>query len=169
MGSSQLSPRLTDKVQWARFAKTAPNFAIDKRRRGAKGRGIRYEKAVQKYLQSLFGGWYITSPWLMYCLDDQKRRWCQPDGLIVRPDKGRIIVQETKLQHCSAAYFQLEDLYYPVLRTLFPETDWDIRMLEICKWYDPEIPFPGNHHLRPHPYQVQANEIGVLIWNPRRT
>lgn len=159
--------RLKAEVEWAAFAKHPPQFAVQRRRRGVKGQGIRYEKAVQKYLAHEFSGWYVRSPWLCYAFADGRRHWCQPDGLIVRPDKGVLYVQETKLQHTHKAYFQLQELYYPVLRHLFPHDLWTIRLLEICRWYDPTVPFPGPHRLRPHPYKVMGGEIGVLIWNPR--
>lgn len=159
------SKRLTRMVEWASFAKYPPSFAKDVHRRGARGRGVQYEKKVRAWLSRKYEGWYIPSPWLLYRLhNDSRLHWCQPDGLVIRPDLGIIWVHETKLRHTAEAWFQLMDLYLPILERIFPPKLWSIRLVEVVRWFDPSVPFPGKYSLHPEFEDVKLNEVGVKIW-----
>lgn len=139
--------------------------AIRKRRyTGRRLQGIRYEKRVHEYLYSLYGEQYISNPWIKFFAGGSWR-WCQPDGLIFFPEAGRITIVEVKYQHTSDAWWQVRQLYQPVLASMFPEKLWHFDACEVVKWYDPATLFPERI--------VLAQEVGmkhpafkVHIWRP---
>lgn len=110
-------------------------------------RGVIYERKVQAHLLERFAHLYHPSPWFTFWDSGgtpgrESRRWCQPDGLLLDPWLGTIIICEIKYQHTSDAWWQLRRLYLPVVRAAFPATLWSISCLEIVKWYDPATLFP---------------------------
>jgi len=108
---------------------------------GRRLQGIRYEHAVHEYLGFRYGNFYLPSPWLKFFAEG-KWRWCQPDGLLFRPDAGRIIIVECKYQHTADAWWQVRHLYQPVLEHMLPRTLWTYEVCEVVKWYDPAVVFP---------------------------
>lgn len=93
-------------------------------------------------------------------------RWCQPDGLYIDLRAGIVTIVEIKLKHTDAAWFQLHELYAPVVGRCFGTALWNLRFCEIVRWYDPSIPFPGRHYLRPRIEETRPGETGVVIWSP---
>ena len=159
----------SEHIEWAYLVKEIPPHAKKRVvRRGNRAKGVTYEKKVQKHLKSLEPVNYLPSPWIRYKRKDGSLRWCQPDGLLFNTLQGIITIIEVKLSHTSNTYDQVWNLYAPVLEIIFPPDLWQIRGLEVVKWYDPHAYFPGRHHLRENIHSVQRNETGVFIWNPRR-
>lgn len=117
---------------------TAPSFTKT-RRSSAQKQGIRYEKAVQAYLSDLYGLDYLPSPWIKF---GPGQRYCQPDGLLFQPEAGRITIVEVKYQHTPLAWWQLLQLYAPVVAKLFPKQLWKLDVCEVVKWYDAGAVFP---------------------------
>lgn len=103
----------------------------------AKASGIRYEGQVAEYIRSLRPEARI-SPTVRFTDACGSERICIPDAVIEVP-RG-VVVVEVKLQHMPEAWWQLEQLYRPVLRLLYPKQH--IFSLEICRSYDPAMPFP---------------------------
>lgn len=156
--------RLVGKVDWAHFC-PKPDFIKPHRHTGARAQGVRYEKKVHEYLLGRFPYAYLPAPWLnFYTLGSP--RWCQPDGMLIRPIEGRITVVEVKYQHTSDAWWQLVHIYRPVLEAIFPPGEWEYNYLEVVKWYDPSVLFPCTHRLTPDPLDLKQNEFGVHIWTP---
>lgn len=91
-------------------------------------------------------------------------RWCQPDGLLIDPWEGKIILVEVKYQHTPDAWWQLRRLYGPVVEYLFP--NYSIQAVEICKWFDPATLFPEQVAMLPDPCLAAEDRIGVHIWKP---
>ena len=119
--------------------------ALRKRRyTGRRLEGVRYEKKVQEHLLAFYGERYLPSPWLRFfpAGDGARWRWCQPDGLLFDFERGRITIVEVKYQHTSDAWWQVKQLYLPVLQAMFPEKLWSFDFCEVVKWYDPAAPFP---------------------------
>ena len=79
----------------------------------------------------------VKSPWLQY-IDSEGTHFCQPDLLLT--NKNLILLCEIKLTHTSAAFFQMEKLYRPVLQRIFPQHK--ILSVEITRSFDPSIRFP---------------------------
>lgn len=160
----------SDEVQWAYFSKEIPPHAKRNiRRRGARAKGVAYERKFQRHFQSSHPVQYLPSPWIRYKLVSGALKWCQPDGLFFNVQAGIITIVEVKLSHTPDAYDQLWNLYHPVLEKIFSPRLWSIRGLEVVRWYDPYVGFPGKHRLRKSIEDVKYDETGVLIWNPRRT
>lgn len=102
----------------------------------AQKNGLRYESYVQKLLQQKFSN-YHAGPYIHF-LDRGIARTCQPDGVLCFDHS--IFVFEIKYQHVPEAWWQLEKLYAPLLRLLFPSHP--IALIEVCRSYDPATPFP---------------------------
>jgi hypothetical protein len=115
-----------------------PAFALKqraRRREGAKLRGIRYERKVDAYMSAVEPGW-MSGSWFIYRDAEGRARWAQPDGIIFDPWAGVATVVEVKLKHCSEAQEKLRAVYQPLVRKLMP--GWQVPVLEICRWYDPD-------------------------------
>jgi hypothetical protein len=158
-------------VTKAAFARSAPSFAQnDPRPRGLRRKGVLFEREVQKVLCAAGQGLYFPSPWIIYRTAAEPARdcWCQPDGLLFRPIRGQIYIIECKLSHTAEAWWQLREVYEPVLSAMFPKNLWDLRFVEVVRWYNPDVWFPGRHYLRKRITQVERGETGVVIWSKRR-
>lgn len=104
--------------------------------------GLRYEAHVQEALLGRFPA-YQAGP-VVRCLDDSVCRVLKPDGLFVVRQNLRLLpshvfIFEIKHQHVPEAWWQLEKLYKRVLEKLFL---CPISLVEICRSYDPSMPFP---------------------------
>lgn len=128
-------------VHKAYISRTPPPFIRQRKYTGRRAQGIRYEKKVHRHLAELFPDSYLASPWIHF-LADGKWRWCQPDGLVIDLDNGRIICVEVKYSHTAEAWWQVERLYLPVLRHCFDPAIWAFERCEVVRWYDPAISFP---------------------------
>lgn len=152
---------------WAEFCDAPPFLRDGKRRRGRRAEGIRYEQKAQRHLHSILDEGYSSSPWMRFREADAPRpRYCQPDGLLFDIEGGKITIFEIKLQHTIDAWWQLEHLYLPVVRFLFPSSLWDIATIEFVKWYDPATSFPVRPRLREDLRAARPEEFAVHIWKP---
>lgn len=159
-------------VQRAVKLEAQPPFIKRGRATGRFAVGIRYEREVQEYLSLLALGRadlvYLNGPWLEFSCAGEKRRWCQPDAVILNTALGLGIVQEVKYQHTPDAWRQLTQLYVPVLKVVYPQIKaWG--MVEIVNWHDPQITFPEPYEFTPDPFTVRnASRVAVHIYNPKR-
>lgn len=133
--------------------------------RGKKRAGLLYEKAVLEALEERFGPLFSPKPWLAFRRPIGEWHWCQPDGLLFDPQAGLLTIVEVKYTHTPRAYFQLWEMYKPVLERLFPVTLWRYRLIEICKKYT-VIPFPGPFRIMTELNDEIGNETGVYVWTP---
>lgn len=145
-----------------------PAFAQNQRRRkGAKGVGIRYEEKVQSFFAEKFGALYIPSPWFAYQTLWQPRwNYAQPDGLLLDFRSGIILIIEIKYSHCAEAYFQLVDKYLPLMRAFFGTENWRFATCEVVYWYDRAVSFPCEVRLCREITLCQPKELGVHICRP---
>lgn len=158
--------RCAENVRSVVLSPHAPSFARKGSRKGAKGNGLRYEARVHKTLLADYFSTYLPSPWFRF-VDDNGMRWCQPDGLIIDIQRGRITIIEIKTSHIGEAWWKLHKLYLPVVRTLFGQ-DFEYRCLEVVRYYDPAISFPLVK-LAPTPSDVPPLPFtGVHICTPPR-
>lgn len=153
-------------VREAHFCEKPP-FIHYQRRSGRRAQGVRYERKVHEHFCKLFGEAYVASPWIKFKSDvDERWRWCQPDALYFDLAAGRIVILEVKYQHTSDAWWQLRQLYAPVLRSMFPYDLWRIQCCEVVKWFDPATAFPERVEMVPTPLDVK--DFGVHIWKAYR-
>ena len=136
-----------------------------KRYTGRRLEGVRYEKKVHEHLSMLFPDTYVQSPWLKFFPAGGCWRWCQPDALVVDTKRGRITIVEVKYQHTSDAWFQVKQLYLPVLQSIFPPHLWEYDFCEVVKWYDPDTVFPEPVVLA-HEVDMRHKHFKVHIYKP---
>ena len=108
---------------------------------------------------------YLPSPWLLYVVEGRPL-WCQPDGLHFDVAKGRITICEIKLKHTADSQRQLRGVYEPVVRRMFSRPGWGVSLVEVVKWYDPDVTYPEPHTLISDPFAHTGNKIGVYVWRP---
>ena len=123
--------------------------------------GIRYERRVHTRLLDAWGfGNYFPSQWFVFG-DGERAHYFQPDGILLLANPNRIAIVEVKYQHTPDAFWQLEHFYLPLLRCFFRRASRPLVTVEVCKWYDPAVPFPRSvrmvedlGHLRPGDFNV---------------
>jgi len=119
-----------------------PGFTRRRQRlSGAKKAGLAYEKKVNARLGEDYGDRYIPGVWFRFTSKDQPgARFAQPDGLVWDLSRGVITIVEIKIRHSYRAWWQLRELYEPILAFKFP--GWDIEVVEIFQWFDPQAEVP---------------------------
>lgn len=130
--------------------------------RGRRALGKSYERRVHEHLGNVYPG-YVAGQWFKF-FDGQRQRWCQTDGLLFDPDIGAVCIIEVKYQHTADAWWQLNELYLPVVRNAFP--GWLITTCEVVKWFDPAVVCPQKPRLCRTPEVASPGEFGVYIWKP---
>jgi hypothetical protein len=155
---------IEDEIQSAVFC-PPPAFSLrERKRKGRKAEGIRFERKAQAYLETL-DDFYLPSPWILF-ISGGRPHWCQPDGIHFDLVRGVLTIIEIKYAHTAEAHRQLRRVYAPVLARLFPHRLWTYRLVEFVKWYDPATAFPEPVDLCPRPLAHLTDRIGVHIWRP---
>jgi hypothetical protein len=139
-----------------------PPFILGERRYGRRAAGILYEERVHVEFEKRFPG-YLPGMWFEYGDAEADGKWCQTDGLIIDPWKGRIVIVEVKLQHCAAAFYQLFKTYLPVLREVFGGT-YELACLEVVRWFDCATLVPKVPAMCKEPELARVNQFNVYIW-----
>ncbi len=99
-----------------------------KRVRGAKAKGLAYERKFGKYLETQrLGGKLFPHQWFGF-IDANGEGIAQSDYFIRRRDE--ILLFECKLTQCDLAWDQLNHLYRPLLEMLFGLPVWSVL---VCK------------------------------------
>lgn len=151
-------------VKAARFCGSP--FTRTKRYTKARAAGVRYERKAHTYLTRLYPDAYIASPWIKYTLvNNLQWKWCQPDGLLVFPRTGRVILIEIKNSHTPLAWWQLKRLYAPVIKAIFPPHLWSYDFCEVTRFYDCSVRFPEAIQLARYP-DIHAEKFKVHIFKP---
>lgn len=171
-----LSPQFATRSA-GRVASAWPNWAACLKRelpiRGrsaAQAAGLRYERKVFRKLEKGFPGFISHLPFTF--TSPRGREVAIPDGVIFGtegPGKpARLTIIEVKLRHTVDAWYQLHQLYLPVVAEAFP--GFRIKVLEICKWYDPSVKLPGNFEIVRdlEGYEVrEVSKYGVWVFTDR--
>jgi hypothetical protein len=110
---------------------------------------------------------YVVGPWIeFYTEESNERRYCQPDGVLIEIPRGRITIVEVKYSHTELAYWQLFDLYLPVLQFLFPPPLWTFAAIEVCSRFDVAVASPRKPVMRKEILDALPREFNVHIWRP---
>lgn len=147
-----------------RLVEIAEGPAFTQRKlKGARAAGLKYEEKVHNWLSDRYGPRYVRSPWFRYFIRGRtKPLYAQPDALIFDLQDGLCTIIEIKLRHCVRAYWQLEHLYLPLLRTLLRSAHLSFSTCEICSYFDPAEPFPVPIYFTEIPH-ADANGFRVYI------
>jgi len=108
-----------------------PQFACTvKKPTGAKGKGLRYEAQVCEKLDKLPEWVGIQGPWFKFTDHRGSHRYAQPDWMGLNWERGIVLLVEIKLSRVPKAWYQLNELYSPLVRHVLGS--WDIACLEIA-------------------------------------
>lgn len=151
-------------IRYVEMQIESPSFAKPHIAQGVRRRGQLYEARVHLEMAQRYAG-YLESPWFHF-YDDEGSKWCQPDGLIINPRKGLIVIVEAKLRHTNDACRSLFGLYLPVVRATFGGF-YELEVVEVCHWYDPAVlcdrtPVPGQY-----PDNPRRGQFNVHIYDGR--
>src|SRR5262245_3313723 len=128
--------QILETPDWARPVKQPPYPPLTPKTQAQK-RGIRYERKVSWRLLELYELSYIPALWFMYH-SRGRIRYCQFDGLLVLAERKVLAIVECKYQHTADAYWQLSNVYVPVLRSFLGRGNpYSIATCEVVKWFDP--------------------------------
>lgn len=159
-------PKCIRDLRFAYLTHEEPHFQGNRRYNGVQARGINYERKAIRVMDEAYAERFLAHPWFFYRdRDDARGRWCQPDGLLILPEKAKIVICEIKLRHVADAYFQLFDLYLPVVKMSFG-SEWEFACCEIVRWYDPAEPVPQKAHLCKEVKTASPGEFAVNILKP---
>jgi hypothetical protein len=141
-------------------------------RRGPKKKGLKYQRQVQEKLGTIYEGAFTPGQWFRYYVRERRKpQFCELDGLLEFPELSLVVIVEIKLVHTAAAYFQLTNLYRPVLQTFLRgagDESTQIALLELVRWYDPSREFPCVPVKLENIEEASPRDFNVRIWNPSR-
>ena len=128
--------------------------------------GLRYERKALQHLVSLHPNFLEHLPFLY--LSEGKRKMAIPDGICFSRHLDCLTIIEIKVRHTEEAWHQLNLLYLPVVKRAFPQHK--IKLLEVVRWYEPEIKLPGNTMQVIDPgmhFESEDYDYGIYIWSDR--
>jgi hypothetical protein len=134
----------------------------------AKIAGLKYEQQFLDHLRAFEPRVYVRPH--IHFRDEGAYRTVIPDAVLFCDDfdgKPQIKVFEIKSQHMPEAWWQLDQLYRPVLRTCFPYLV--VKCVEVVKTYDPQMPWPGTYVFYNDLEDAIKGvvDMGVLRWRKR--
>lgn len=130
---------------------------------GAKAAGVRYERKVTKELCGQHPDHYAPGPWLKYWRRRRaKPMWCEPDGLFVDLSLGICFICEVKLAHTARAWWQVRELYTPVMAKILGP-DWRIGGVEVCHHADPSVRCPEEPHFIDTLWDARLDKWNILL------
>lgn len=113
-----------------------PAFAQPRKLNRAQARGITYERRVVKELQRAIasgelpeGIELLAGPWINFT-DENGPGICQPDAILITASS--VLILEAKLKQSPRALLQLQGLYSPLVKLLWPRTTH--LLLEVFKY-----------------------------------
>lgn len=146
----------------ASFMPYGPTFARSKKLRGRFKAGKDYETQAFEELARRYPNEFQIAPWIKF-VDSRGERWCEPDGLLHFRDT--VVIVEVKIKHSARAWFQLFEVYLPLIKFLHP--DKRVTCVEFTQWCDPATPYPGQYHLCPNLKVTQDPPYtNIHIWRP---
>jgi len=144
-----------------------PQFASASRpRQKARRKGWDYEQAVSTHMHDCYNPTFVSGVWFRYTDELGKRKFAQPDGLLLDVDNAHVTIVEVKYNHTVEAWSQLRNKYEPIVRAYLGEM-WQVSCLEVCNWFDPAVEFPENIRMVKEPHLLHPNEFGVTVWRPQ--
>lgn len=132
------------------------------KRTPAQRAGLAYQRKMEKFCVSRDGQWVVRcGVWYCYCDVGGRRRYCQPDILLLDYQNKCAVVVEVKLRWTPDAWWQLQRLYIPVLQRAL--SDWILIPLCITKSYDPAIPVPEEVRFCDDLFDASPGNFNLLV------
>lgn len=157
--------RPAGRLREVRLELRTPGFVKPRKVSGVRAAGISYERKCQAMLMEAFPLNYVQGPWFSFFIEGQhKLQYCQPDGLLIDIKQGLITIVEIKLRHTTDAWWQTRHLYVPVVGKLFGDKMWKYSIIEVVKWFDPDVVFPEKFQMLRDISHTRPGEFGVHIW-----
>lgn len=155
-------------ITWAALRHKGPwGDASPKGLTSAQKVGLAFEKKAQSYLSSLYPRNYGGGLWIEFRNTTARyERWAQPDGLCLDLVNSQVTIIEIKNTHDVRAWWSLRQLYEPLVSHLFGAS-WRIAVCEVCRWFDPQTPWPEAYRLVKGPMDLRPGEFGVHIASAR--
>lgn len=154
-------------VTWAEFSRLGPfgtTHAVAHTE--AQKIGLRYERKVHDELARRYEASYGPSQWISFKVGRGfDVRWAQPDGLLLNYEAGLITIIEVKIRHTERAWWQLRELYEPLVAFLFPS--WRVALCEVCRSFDPSVAWPEPFRFC-EPASARAGELAIFPWEGLR-
>lgn len=132
--------------------------------------GKRYEARVWERLESYCaaafpGSQFFIGPWFEFRTMGEGLRRAQPDVMLLRAN--HVLLCEIKAQHTTAAWWQLRELYEPLVRFHWPVHH--VSVCEICNTFDASVRLPEAVELVRDFDELLAlsdSNYHVLPWRP---
>jgi len=127
-------------------------------------KGLRYEKKALDFLEKQLSalGTFIREPCFRF-FDGIRTRFCYPDALLLLPNRCALLI-EVKTRHTYDAWWQLCELYAPVVRKAL---GLELRLLEVTAAFDPGVRLPQRRVLETVEEAIGHKGYGVFIWTGR--
>ncbi len=129
--------------------------------------GLAYEKKVLAHLLLDLDDCQFH-PALKFSSRQGFYEYCIPDAIAWNDRRDILTVIEIKSRHTRDAWMQLNNLYLPVVRAIWPQKH--INLLEICRDYEPGNVLPGASVLVEDVsmwIEKAQQKYGVLPWSGR--
>ena len=94
--------------------------------------GLAYEKKAKSFLRNRFQERVTLGQWFKF-YDGYRTRYCQPDAIV--QDHTGIMIIEIKLRFSDLAWWQLKELYLPIVKKYYHASS--CQLLVLCKSFDP--------------------------------
>jgi len=144
--------RVVRGLRWARMCERPPCIPQG-RARGAKGKGVAYERQLAAFLpHASYGQWFEFE-------DSSGLGYCQVDLLL--PDGDLLICLEAKYTWTMDAHRELRDLYLPVVGEV---TRKEVRGVVVCKVLTPYTLHPRSTSIEDMIYHASVYEQSVWHW-----
>lgn len=143
-----------------------PAFVRAKRTKGPKRKGLIYQGQASEHLLQNFPSGATFGQWFKYRLQGVNRDfYCQIDCFIIDYSKPKITIVEIKLKHCIDAYYQLFELYLPILQHYYGK-EFEYACVEFVSSFDKAIPMPQSPKLLKRIEEAHPKDFSVHIWTP---
>lgn len=145
-----------------------PAFAKAKRTKGPKRYGLIYQSKASEKLLETFPSGVTFGQWFQYRLKGAPRDfYCQVDAILVDRSVMKVTAIEMKLKHCADAFYQLFELYLPILEHYYGE-GFTFAGVEMVSAFDRSLPMPQTPKLLKNISEAQPKDFSVHIWAPWR-
>lgn len=142
-----------------------PPSGAQRGKSAAQNEGLRFEEKVSQELTLRYEYFLPQVPFRFTTSYGTEK--CILDGMLFKHrslETHEIVLVEMKKRHTADAWFQLRQLYFPVVQKAFPRSS--LRLLEICKQYEPgvRLPEPYKLHKTLCEYLESGAPFGVVSW-----